>query len=513
MAGESLTLDRLTDEQKELLASPYGFGRFFLGLPIMDCAERRKVGECRDGDTLFYEIFENDKQRQVVDALTLPGAKVTAATANGAGKTTILIPTAVLWAMALHPRTKVVVTSGVERQVRGQLFPALKSRQGRLQGWTFHDNQIAAPNGSMCIGFSTNDGGRFEGWHGNKDPFYDLLQHDGPLMIVVDEAKSVAPSIFDAIDRCTYQWLLQVSSCGGSSGEFWKSHNAYARFFRTFRITAGDCPHADHDKNRELILKRGINDPLVRSKVFSEFMEGVEGAVINRLWINAVLANPPAYVPGPKRYFCDFAAGGDENVIAEREGNRVRIKAAWREKDTMRACGQFIDHFRRLELSQDDVARFVFGDGGGLGKPMLDRLAELGWRLNRVHNNAKASDPKAYKNLAAEMWFEAGKLFQHGRVILELDASDDRTIDQLTSRIGFAPSDGVMEVESKEEMRARGLDSPDRADAIVGALRDTANMEVVNFMGSASGNRGTVDQLMDMIAEGGLAEIPGAFAG
>src|SRR5690606_12925431 len=123
---------------------------------------------------------------------------------------------------------------------------------------------------------------------GNKDAFYDLLQHDGPLMIVIDEAKSVAQQIFDAVDRCTFQWLLKTSSCGGSSGEFYKSHTTNARFFQRFQLPASECPHADHAKNLELIQKRGIDDPLVRSKIFAEFMEGIEGSIIQQEWLNAL---------------------------------------------------------------------------------------------------------------------------------------------------------------------------------------------------------------------------------
>ena len=85
----------LTQEQKQLLTSPYGFGRHILGLPLMDQA-RRKIGECREGDQLFYQINQNDAQKRVVDDLDSHGAKVAARTANGAGKTTMLVPTAAL---------------------------------------------------------------------------------------------------------------------------------------------------------------------------------------------------------------------------------------------------------------------------------------------------------------------------------------------------------------------------------------------------------------------------------
>ncbi len=502
--------DELTVEQKELLTSPYGFAKYFLGLPIMDTPVETKVGECRGSDgQVFYEIFENDRQRRMLDAVGEPNAKVTGRTCNGAGKTTTLIPGAVLWFMTVHPRAKVVITSGAERQVRAQIFPALTAHRRKLDRWQFTDNTITAPNGSTAIGFSTNEGGRFEGWHGNKDPFYDLLQHDGPLMIVLDEGKSIADSIFDAVDRCTYQVLLLLSSCGGASGGFYRSHTSQAKFYtHRDQIAASHCPHVDHEKNRILIEKRGLSDPLVRSKVFAEFMGEAAGAVIHRAWVETALLRPPAFAPGERRLFCDFAAGGDENAIGERNGNRARLVAAWRERDTMRACGQFIDWFRKLGITPETCPQIVAGDEGGLGRVIIDRLAEIGWVMQRVNNGAKARDAH-YKNVAAETWFEAGKAFEQGRVLLD-PSTDDVTIAQLTDRQGFAASNGVLEIESKEDMRERGLSSPDRADAIVGAMRTGMRIDPVPFMGTPVSEMGLYEQMME---ESGLDAIPGAFAG
>ena len=128
MSPATINPATLTTEQKALLTSPYGFGRHILGLPLMD-QPLRKIGECRDGENLFYEIHDNDSQKRVVDDLDAHGSKVACRTANGAGKTTMLVPTATFWFMSVFPRAKVVITSGVDRQVREQLFPALHAQK------------------------------------------------------------------------------------------------------------------------------------------------------------------------------------------------------------------------------------------------------------------------------------------------------------------------------------------------------------------------------------------------
>lgn len=494
----------LTLEQKQLLASPYGFGKHFLQLPIMDAPVRRKVGECRDGDQVFYDIFENDAQKRILDDLDPHGAKVAARTCNGAGKTTVIIPAATFWFMSVHPRSKVVITSGVDRQVREQLFPALHAQQKRLAGWQWNDADLMAPNGARCVGFSTRAGGHFEGWHGNKVELYDLFQHDGPLMIIVDEAKSVLGPIFDAIDRCTYQRLLMVSSCGAAIGNFHAAFHRDARFWKCHQLPASLCPHADHDKNKELIQRRGREDPLVKSKVDAEFMGSVDGALIQLEWLTRCSESVLTFQDGAPRYYLDFARGGDENVLAEARGNRARIVKAWRDKDTMRACGEIIRLFRELGLTQEAVGQCVRGDNGGLGAVVIDRLWELGWRIIRDNNGDPADNKTDYLNHGAETWGEGANEMDKGLWILP---NDEILQAQLVSRKTKPRSDGRVQLESKEEMAARGVGSPDRADAILGAIRKLPQWQPIPFGGTQQRDFSLLEQ---MAQESGLGTLAGA---
>jgi phage terminase large subunit len=56
---------------------------------------------------------------------------------------------------------------------------------------------------------------------------------------------------------------------------------------------------------------------------------------------------------------------------------------------------------------------------------------------------------------------------ERGEVILP---DDPQLLAQLTTRQAFPNSKGQLVLESKEQMRARGLHSPDRADAVLGCL-------------------------------------------
>src|SRR5207248_8244509 len=124
------------------------------------------------------------------------------------------------------------------------------------------------------------------------------------------------------------------------------------------------------EKVEDIISSYGENHPFTRSAVYGEFMEQDEANryIIPLSSFERCINNPPPYRPGQRVAFCDFAAGGDENVIALREGNRITLEAHWREKDKLAAVGRFIQHFRRLELKEQEI----WGDASA--KDMLDLL-------------------------------------------------------------------------------------------------------------------------------------------
>ena len=215
----------------------------------------------------------------------------------------------------------------------------------------------------------------FEGYHGDSG--------DAPLAILIDEAKTVADDIFTAVARCRPHWLLMASSPGEAHGEFYRSHTTLAKFYRRYVVTAFDCPHISREAIAREIEKWGESHWLIRSMIYAEFTRSEEaGAVVQLADAERAIFHPPVYVAdGSVSAFVDFAAGGDENVLAVRRGNRVRVVAAWREKNTMVARDEFASLFEREGLNPSQIS----GDSGGLGTAMIDALAEIGWPISRFN--------------------------------------------------------------------------------------------------------------------------------
>jgi phage terminase large subunit len=498
MSSEVLTVDpaTLSLEEKAFLSSFKGFVMNVLQLPYYRSKTRNVVGQCKGKDgKVYYDVTESDWQEQVFDAIDQHGSRTAVLTSNGAGKTSIILAGIILAHLALFENSKVVSTSGAWRQLKSQLWPALMAQSHKFPEWEFvaSEFRIKAPNGSEYLGFSTNDEGKAEGYHGNKYEDY-LAPAKGPLLIIVDEAKTVPLGVFQAFDRCTYQRLLYISSGGGAEGVFYDAMKPGSNFTK-FKISASQCPHADHDKNAEMIEKWGLDHPLIRSTVFAEFMTSADNAVLDVRDIERAMKGTASKQLGRKTAALDFAAGGDENVLAVAEGNVVRIIAAWTEPDTVRAAARFITLLKENHIGPDDA----YGDAEGLGTAVMDSMAALGWRIRRHRNGEAAKRDDVYLNAGAEMWGEAAAMLRKGELILPNDAE---LAAQLAGR-KWKPGTPRLQLESKGDARSRGVGSPDRADACLMALYHRAPAV------SKSLPSGWGDDDEGLTAN----HIPGAFAG
>ena len=178
--------------------------------------------------------------------------------------------------------------------------------------------------------------------------------------------------------------------------------------------------------------------------------------------VRAVIDRPPSIMAGKTTAFCDFAGAGDESVLALCEGNATRIVDAWRHRDTMHSVGKFLNWFRRLNLHGYEI-----GGDEGYGHQLMDRMAEEGFYLKRVNNGSPALRSDIFANLSAEWWSTVGQLIE--RRMLRIP-NDEKLVAQLTSRRKLYDSRGREKLESKADLASRGVESPDRADALIGAV-------------------------------------------
>lgn len=430
----------MTDDElyTEVAATPIGFAELVLGL---------KLYPWQDEAVSWFA----DPRRMTKGAMVTP---------NGAGKSSGVVAALALGWLGRFKRGKVLITTKDSKQLDNQLYPALTRHRQALKGWTWVTSpciEIRSPTGGVIVAFTTNDAGRAEGWHKEDDL-------TGPLLIIVDEAKSVEETIFQAIDRCTYNGLLYVSSPGLMQGRFYEAFTKHAAQFRKRKVSLTECPHIPAAKIDSIRQMYGDDHPFTKSSVYGEFMDNSEDRFVFSLSaLQKAWQDPPRQRIGSRNAFCDFAAGGDENVIALRQGNRITVEDAWRESDTERAVGRFMLNFKRLGLKGPEV----WGDDDGLGHNFICAFRSRGVEINPF-NGGHAPFDDNYKNRVSEAWHSTSQAVTDCQIILP-DDPDGLILQQLTTRKAKIWPSGQLGMESKDDMRKRGIGSPDRADAICGA--------------------------------------------
>jgi hypothetical protein len=402
-----------------------------------------------------------DWQAQIADVIdygsTKTRVKVALVAPNGSGKTERIVAPSVLNWLNRYPAGRVIVTTADAKQLDSQLMPALRSHRGKFPAWGFLHREVRTPQGGFALAFVTDEPKRAEGHHARPG---------SPVLIIVDEAKSVDLGIFEAIDRCTYTVLLLISSPGLKAGRFYDAFTKHRAEFVTFEIGLTDCPHVSQERIRDVVNTYGDQHPLTRSTLHGEFMDFAEGETfcVDYSRLRHLIENPPnARLVNEAVAFCDFAGGAAENVIAIRRGNKLERLIAWHERDSVAAVGRFILEFRKYGLK----AVQVWGDNGGGGQMMIDMLSSMGWSINRFGFGEPAIRDDIYTSRGAELWYSFGLLVNRAEMVL---MDDPVLVSQLTTRKAKYDSRARMAVEDKEDMRKRGLVSPDRADAVVGVF-------------------------------------------
>jgi phage terminase large subunit len=381
------------------------------------------------------------------------GHQTAAACANFTGKTSTVFPICALWTLYNFPRARVMYLSATGAQVKNQFFASLSRFRHRpaFAGWSWLETEVRNPTGGFLFGRASDVSGNIEGIHD---------QFESPAALLVDEAKSIRDEILDALDRCHTSFRLYASSTGAAFGGFYHIMTAKAHLWRTFRIPSSMCPHVDPatiEADRE-----NLKDSVFRIKHGAEWLYDAGDSMISLESCRALIDNPPPYTQGQIAGFCDFAGPGDESVLAVCNGNRAEIVDAWRSKDTMASVGRFLTHFRRLGLNGHQIS----GDEG-YGHQLMDRMQEEGFYLQRINNGSQAKRADIYFNLSAEWWSIVGQLIE--RRIISIP-NDEKLIAQLTSRRKLYDSKGRERLESKADLAGRGVESPDRADALIGAI-------------------------------------------
>lgn len=392
-----------------------------------------------------------------------PIVQVSVLAPNEGGKSSRVVAGSACYWAAVHAKGKVVITTKDGKQLNEQIIPALEAQINKFEGWKSVKSpyyRITTPGGGVIVAYTTDDAARVEGFHGAPD---------SPLLVIIDEAKSVPETIFTGLDRCGYQALIYCSSGGLMQGTFYDSHfGKTANAFVKVRAGLKDCPHIAKEKIDRIINKYGPDNPFTRSCVFGEFMaqSDTDEYCVELKSLLSCLENPRKHRKGiAKRGYCDFGAGVAEHVLATGDGNKYDIAAAWVESNKDATAGRFIREFIKAGFTAEKAGEQLECDASD--KEIWQKLVNAGWHIRRRNNGSPPRLKKEYISYGAECWLEGSLKLASHEVILP---DDDIMKSQMVSRKKGYNAAGKQTIEDKDEMAKRGIPSPDRADGIFGVM-------------------------------------------
>lgn len=389
---------------------------------------------------------------------------------NGSGKDKMVLAPFLVWFLLTNIMGMTVVTSSSARQLDTQtekyvrlICHTINNYHDGIEVFDIKQRRIRCNiTGSEISLYATDDEGKAEGYH--------PVEPGRALAIVINEAKTVKDEIFEALTRCTgFTHWVEVSSPGKPDGHFYRKWHSDRSAVKKIHVVSDDCIHLGLTYKERLIEDYGENHYLYRSMVKGEFTDEEEQVVLGLDKFYRCAQHGPVFIndDGPTAGL-DLSGGGDEQVLAIRNGNKLLKIIAWKIKDAAVLINVLIKAFKDNGLE----GRPIYADAGGLGKPIIDLLHERGWKNVRgLLNQTSPADSLAYSNLGTEMWFTFANLVENQDIIVWHESLKDELFrKQLCNRYyKFQNKNNttVAQLESKQQAKAKGHPSPDRADAVI----------------------------------------------
>jgi hypothetical protein len=416
-------------------------------------------------------------QRKILRAVN-EHRKVAVQSAHGIGKSYIASREMAYW-IAAHPpgESKIISTAPSSHQVRAILWTELQKahRRGGLPGTI---TRSAVPEwriNGVQVGFGRKPA-EFVDAEAARTQFQGL--HARYLLAVLDEAGGVPAFLWEAVETLVTNEASRILAIGNpddptshfakicSPGSGW--HVIKVSAFDTPAFTGERIPEQLRDSlvSKLWVDEReaewGVESPLYVSKVLGEFPEVADDVIISPKLIREAHENDRSgyAISDPGRYGVDVARfGEDETTVYLNRGGMILEVASWRKLDTDTTR-------RKVQAILDNHPVPMQIDVVGIGAGVFDPLNHLGYKVIPFSGGERAIDPERFQNRNSEAWWAFREAMEAG--LVDLDPDDLTLAAQLQSRKWKLDSaQRRISIESKDEMKRRGIKSPDRADAAV----------------------------------------------
>jgi hypothetical protein len=410
--------------------------------------------------------------------------------AHGTGKS-FIAAWIICWWMATHDDATVVTSAPSANQVKNILWKEIRRAhtksglpgyitQGEIPEWKL-DGEVVAW-GRKPADYTDPDEARtrFQGIHSKH------------VLVVLDEGSGIPAWLAGAAEDLVTNENSRILIIGNPTNpaSYFAEVSKPGSDYHRIKISAFDMPWntgeyvPDEVKDvltgelwvQERRNKWGEGSMWWLAKVLAEFPDVAEDilftpAILNKGIITDLSQNAATKKRGTGGL--DVARmGDDETVLYINKYGYVRLKDRWGKLDTMETVGRVLKNFPHAKVNPQ-TAPFIWIDvTGGLGAGPYDRLREQGYPVGEFNFGGGAYDKTKFKNRRAEAYYEAMEAMEQGRI--DIDELDEDLQRELMEHRFKENSQGLIQIEAKEEIAKRLGHSPDRADAFVMAMQQAS---------------------------------------
>lgn len=398
------------------------------------------------------------------------------ASGRGIGKSA-LVSWLIIWMLSTRLGATVIVTANTESQLRSRTWAELgKWMTLSINGhWFTKTATTIRPSAWFDEALKRDlkiDTGYYYAmaslWsEENPDAFAGIHSSYG-VMLIMDEASGIPESIYSVsegffTEPTKDRYWLTFSNPRRNTGAFFESFNSKQAFWHRQQIDSRTVEGTDKKVLNDLIEQYGEDSSVAKVEVKGQFPSADDDTVIGLDLIKSAINRDVALTTSsPIVWGLDVArTGSDKSALAIRQGNTLLEIKTYNSPDLMQLCGAIknrYDNEQSMNKPQEILVDVI-----GLGAGVVDRLLEVGLPVRAVNVAESPSTKGTYLNLRAELWFKI-RDWLAGRDVTIPD--DNQLVAELSSPIYKFNSSGKIKLESKEDMKKRGLKSPDRADAL-----------------------------------------------
>lgn len=442
----------------------------------------------RNDPNLFVKevlgVEPDEWQKDFLSAVASGERKISIRSGHGVGKSTTA-SWAMLWFLLTRYPVKVVVTAPTSAQLYDALFAELKRWVKELpqpiQDLLDVKQERIELKASATEAFISARTSRAE------QP--EALQgvHSDNVMLVADEASGVPEAVFEAAAGSMSGHNALTILLGNpvrSSGFFFDTHNRLKDEWWTKRVSCIDSKRVSKEYVDDMKSRYGEESNAFRIRVLGEFPKSDDDTIIPMdLLESAKHRDTRAYEDAPIIWGLDVARfGSDSSVLCKRQSNVVHTLERWRNLDLMQLTGAVVAQYEACDHKNRPAEILV--DSIGLGAGVVDRLRELKLPARGINVSESPAMGATYLNLRAELWHKAKAWLE--KRDCKIPNNEDLIGELATVRYTFT-SNGKIKIESKDDIRRRGLKSPDMADAFV--LTFAADAATISWGSSSSWNK------------------------